>query len=138
MKPVVHYHTNLVLRDVDRHRMFSLVQPLVAVYDSVYMVCPSGMVTDGGSIPRLAWSWIGGPWTGKHRYAVVFHDAGYQADLECYDDRNRRMPEPAKAWVDRMFRDLLIDAGMNMVRANLMYAAVRVGGEGHWTQKAKS
>jgi len=34
---------------------------------------PKGFVTDGASIPRLCWSFIGGPW-GKYGYAAILHD----------------------------------------------------------------
>lgn len=35
---------------------------------------PKGTVVDGASIPSFLWSVIGGPFSGKYRYASVIHD----------------------------------------------------------------
>src|SRR5687768_12025993 len=35
---------------------------------------PKGSVIDGASIPRFAWSFIGGPFEGAYRNASVIHD----------------------------------------------------------------
>lgn len=37
---------------------------------------PKDFITDGASIPRFAWSIIGGPW-GKYGYSAIVHDYLY-------------------------------------------------------------
>jgi len=52
---------------------FSYIDPM-----SNEWVAPKGTVTDGASIPRIAWTIIGGPFEGIYRDAAVIHDAACQ------------------------------------------------------------
>ena len=73
---------------------------------------PKNWVVDGASIPRFAWTIIGGPFEGKYRNASVVHD------VEC--DRKQ------SAWEDvhEMFYNAMRAAGVSEIRAKIMYAAV--------------
>lgn len=42
---------------------------------------PKGSIVDGASIPRIAWSFIGGPFEGPYREASVIHDVACSAKL---------------------------------------------------------
>ncbi|HEX8449520.1 MAG TPA: DUF1353 domain-containing protein [Allosphingosinicella sp.] len=75
-------------------------------------VVPSGTMLDGASIPSPFWSFIGGPWEGKYRNASIIHDF--------YCDRKTR---PWQA-VHRVFYNGMISAGVDPVRASIMYYAV--------------
>lgn len=73
---------------------------------------------DGASVPRIAW-WIGHPMTPRFQRAALIHDIFYGFRV------NRRQ-------ADWLFNDLLQEDGVNEIRANVMCAAVRVGGWFHY------
>jgi Protein of unknown function (DUF1353) len=75
-------------------------------------VAPKGQVVDGASIPRFAWTLIGGPFEGKYRDSSVIHDVGCD-----------------KHWapwqvVHDVFYMGMITSGVEEWRAKVMYAAV--------------
>jgi hypothetical protein len=76
----------------------------------------AGFVSDGASIPRAAWSLVGGPWDGKYRNAAVIHDVG------CTNHRY--------SWQDthRLFYEAMMDSGVSQSLAYTMYYAVLLGG----------
>lgn len=56
-------------------RSMTLTQPLRYIDPkNVDWVAPEGSTVDGASIPKIAWSIIGGPFEGKYRAASVIHD----------------------------------------------------------------
>ena len=73
---------------------------------------PKGSVVDGASIPRLAWSIIGGPFEGSYRNASVIHD------VACVE---RKL-----AWQDvhLAFYTAMRAANVNQWTARIMYGAV--------------
>jgi hypothetical protein len=77
-------------------------------------VAPKGSVVDGASIPPELWSSvIGTPFVGDYRRATVLHDVACQQRVE-----------PHKA-VHRMFYEAMIADGVDEIRAQVMYLAVR-------------
>ena len=85
---------------------------------------PKGFVTDFASVPRLFWNVLAP--TGKHSFAAIVHDyLYYRGEIEdgvpC-----------TKAYADLVFREALREAGVNKVRRNLMYWAVKYFGNGVW------
>jgi hypothetical protein len=98
------------LPDGRRMRLLSgitFVDPIGTRWDA-----PRGSVVDGASIPKVAWSVVGGPFEGKYRNASVIHD------VAC--DKKEREWET----VHRAFYDAMITSGVSPLRAKLMYAAV--------------
>jgi hypothetical protein len=73
---------------------------------------PAGYVSDGASIPRIAWSIIGDPWGGDYRNAAIIHD------VAC--DRKQR---PWEA-VHLTFYYAMLAAGVSNFQAKVMYTAV--------------
>jgi hypothetical protein len=73
---------------------------------------PNGWVVDGASIPKIAWSVIGGPFEGRYRNASVIHD------VSC--------DKKEKAWeaVHEVFYWAMLASGVEKWRAKVMYAAV--------------
>lgn len=73
---------------------------------------PAGWIIDGASIPRIAWSLIGGPFEGKYRDASVIHDVGCD--------------QKTKPWesVHEVFYWAMRASGVKRRRAKIMYAAV--------------
>ncbi|MEW8279795.1 MAG: DUF1353 domain-containing protein [Candidatus Thiodiazotropha sp.] len=76
-------------------------------------IVPKGYVVDGASIPKSTWSIIGGPWSGRYRNAAVLHD--WMCD-ETISNSN---------YVHRLFYDVLLESGVNTIKAKIMYIAVR-------------
>jgi len=73
---------------------------------------PTGTRIDGASIPRVLWTLVGSPFTGRYRRASVLHD------VACVE-RSR----PWRA-VHRMFYFACRCGGMGELKAKLMFAAV--------------
>jgi hypothetical protein len=73
---------------------------------------PKGHTIDGASIPRVFWTFIGGPFEGKYRNASVLHD--YECDVK---------QRPSRA-VHRMFYNACRCGGVEALKAKVMFAAV--------------
>lgn len=84
---------------------------------------PRWMATDFASVPRPVW-WFAAPW-GRHGHAAVVHDAGY-----FLQDRSRRE-------YDRIFREAMAVLDTPVLRATLMYWAVRLFGGFAWRANAR-
>ena len=81
---------------------------------------PAGVASDGGSIPRFAWSWCS-PLDGRYLHIYVLHDWLFETHFI------------TRAQADRTLLDLLILAGMRRTQAYAIYCAVRVFGGSHWS-----
>jgi hypothetical protein len=75
-----------------------------------------GFQTDGASIPRVLWSLIGSPFTGKYIGAAVVHDVGCTTKKYSWQVTHR------------MFYDAMLDSGVSEHTAKIMYYGVRFGG----------
>lgn len=80
---------------------------------------PAGFITDGASIPRYLWPFIGSPFTGKYLWPAVFHDHAYGT------------VGTKKRQADLMFHAAMLEEGVPKVQAGLMLAGLVVGG--HWS-----
>lgn len=74
---------------------------------------PKGFMSDGASIPKIFWSWIGGP-TGRYFYAAVLHDWLYY----------KKIYKRAKA--DKIFYEAMGVLGVPNWKRSMMYMAVRM------------
>ena len=84
---------------------------------------PTGFVTDMASIPRVFWSALRPD--GTYAYAAIIHDYLYWYQT-C-----------TRADADKVFKHAMEDLGVEPSKIDLIYAAVRVGGESAWnTNKA--
>jgi hypothetical protein len=84
---------------------------------------PAGFITDGGSIPRFFWRFIGHPMESEYIDRYIEHDYDYQTG------RVKRKT------ADKKLRDGLAADGMGWVKRNLVYSAVRVFGRSHYNNK---
>lgn len=91
-------------------------------------VIPRGFVTDLASVPRLFWTAF--PPCGKYTIAAVLHDYLYWVQQESCD----------RECADNILLLAMEEARVNLVTRNSIYAAVRLGGQGSWSdnQKLKS
>jgi hypothetical protein len=83
-------------------------------YGAIYV--PSGMVTDGASIPRMFWA-IMGP-MGDYFKASVVHDFLY----------SRYNKEFSRKEADLIFKEAMFNTGVPWYRRNTIYKAVRLFG----------
>lgn len=102
-------------RRMELLKSFQYTDPASAVWDA-----PQGWIVDGASIPRLAWSIIGGPFEGKYREASVIHD------VAC--DKKERMWQQ----VHKTFYTAMLASDVDPIKAKIMYAAVYYFGP-RWT-----
>lgn len=99
------------------HTEFKLIEDYTYVdKDGQRWTAPSGTVVNGASIPRVAWSIIGGPWDGEYRNAAVIHDFMCDNEIESSD------------FTHRVFFEAMMASNVSDSLAKLMYYAVRKGG----------
>ncbi len=81
----------------------------------------SGFKTDGASIPRWAQWFAGEPFEPDYLQAAVLHD-WYSKSVR-----------PVYGWLQtqRMFREVLLQSGVSLGKANLLYGGV-LAGSGKW------
>lgn len=73
---------------------------------------PTGLITDGASIPMPFWSVSGGPFEGLYREAAVVHDAGCCAQMQPWED------------VHHMFYNAMRCSGVEESKAKTLFLAV--------------
>ena len=73
---------------------------------------PIGFLTDGATIPRIFWSWIGSP-TGEYTPAAVVHDFCCKEYGSPYHK------------TDFIFRECMFVLGVPYLKRTIMYLAVR-------------
>ncbi len=85
---------------------------------------PAGTITDGASIPSLFAHFFGGKLNEKHLYAAIVHDA------YCAIANEGGPVYQVERWEDthRMFHKACLANGTERIKANTMYAGVRLGG----------
>lgn len=89
------------------------------------LTIPCGFQSDGCSVPRIFWRVIFPPLDNKAIRAGIIHDYIY-----------RTHPKGWTKWqADREFRTLLLKDGVTMIRANLAFAGVVIGGRKAWKNK---
>lgn len=97
----------------DDGRSMTLLEPFgYRDPSAVHWPAPAGSLVNGASIPRVFWSLIGGPFSGRFRRASVVHD------VACID-RTRPWRQ-----VHRMFYDACRCGHVGVVKAKTMYYAV--------------
>ncbi len=107
------FHGNIITKWLPDGRKMELLETLVFIdprgkkWDA-----PKGHIIDGASIPELAWSLAGGPYSGKYRNASVVHD------VAC--DR-RRQDWRLVHWI---FYEAMLASGVPESEARIKYMAV--------------
>lgn len=91
------------------------------------LTVPRGFVTDLGSVPWFAQSYVGTEHPALNPAALV-HDYGYAEEGDIFHGRAPLTREE----VDDLFRDILVACGMRPSQAWVLHRAVRVGGRSHW------
>ena len=87
------------------------------------IVIPKGFVSDGGSVPRILWTFID-PW-GPASKAFWLHDWLYHTQ-----DRTRLVS-------DAILLEAMEVLGVNWLKRELIYNGVRIGGWVAWNEHTK-
>lgn len=98
------------------------------VYDSPRetIVVPEGMTFDGASVPRLL-RWFAQPMEPRLVAAALVHDLLYRRKPALNTGEKLRRID-----ADRVFLRILLEDGERVLRAWILFAAVRVGGWVAW------
>jgi hypothetical protein len=98
-------------------RCIVLTRPFAAKTSLGMVTAPAGFVSDGGSIPRFAWSIIGHP-LDEYLEDTVIHDFMYSPLNTTFD----------RAEADFVFKELMWNHDISRPKLIAMYAAVRMFG----------
>lgn len=109
-----HRPPNLLPVEYEGLELYQLFENYVTTNGNYILSEPAGLLVDGASVPRIAWSYV--PPDGRHRRASFAHDVHY-----C----RKTLP---KKLADQMFYDMLIEDGVPRWRAGIMYRAVHYFG----------
>lgn len=117
--PIIHY--------TGKDGEWELVEPYQITVKQAIITIGEGFRTDGASIPRLPLTrWIiGEPMEGEYLPAALIHDGLYSAEIF------------KREICDGIFLVLLKRCGINIIKRNLMYYAVRIGGGAVWARHTK-
>ncbi|ARD45128.1 DUF1353 domain-containing protein [Colwellia sp. PAMC 21821] len=96
---------------------FSFTDP-----NGMIWLAPKNRDIDGASIPKLVWSFIGSPFSGKYRNASVIHDIACEDKIRTWES------------VHLAFYYAMRASGVNSVKAKVMYAVVYHAGP-RWPHK---
>lgn len=87
---------------------------------------PAGFVCDGASIPKVFWSIIGSPMTGKYVQAAILHDFLYY--IQTFSREHS----------DKIFLNAMKILGVSRLKRKIIYWAVRIGGKWAWNNHQKT
>ncbi|MDH1632453.1 DUF1353 domain-containing protein [Pseudomonas mosselii] len=78
----------------------------------LFWLAPKDTVSDGASIPKVAWGVVGGPLDGQYRQAAIIHDVACVKRTRSWQDTHRAFYTGMRA------------AGIGETQAKVMYGAV--------------
>ena len=117
---------SLIVKFLLGRREIELLKPFRYYGAPRLITAPAGFICDGASIPRWAWTTIGGPFTGKYREAAVIHDWLYRSGLVTRKE------------ADKIFEEAMEILGVSLWRRKVMHRAVRIGAGKKWKEYRSS
>ena len=116
------YKSDLIVKPIPDGETWELVEDFeVTINTHTVIIVPKGFNTDFASIPKIFWTMIGSPARGKYRKGAVIHDYLYALGIV-----------PRKTCDDILYECMISD-GVPLLKAYLIYSAVRIGG--YWSYK---
>jgi len=110
----------IILKKID-YKSYEVCEELWYITKvGVRIIVPKGFLTDGASIPRLAWRIIGSPFTGKYTGGSLVHDWLYHTQT-C-----------TRSYADSIFKEAMEVSGVSWLKRNSMWLAVRTFGFIPW------
>lgn len=107
-------------------QVYELVEPLVYENEVMVVQVNPKFDFDAISIPKVMWSLVDSPFTGKAVRAAVLHDALYASEWFARDV------------CDKLFLEAMESDGVSWIKRNLMYNAVRAFGWTVWKGHEKA
>ena len=107
----------------EQGNVYTLLEDVVIIWKNKVLVVPAGFKSDGASVPRFFWRFLGHPFDRHHLRAGVRHDYRYACGVVPRKD------------CDRMYRNDLKADGLGFIKRNLEYIGVRVFGRSHYNGK---
>lgn len=107
-------------------QVYELVEPLVYENEVMVVQVNPKFDFDAISIPKVMWSLVDSPFTGKAVRAAVLHDALYASEWFARDV------------CDKLFLEAMESDGVSWIKRNLMYYAVRAFGWTVWKGHEKA
>ena len=92
-------------------------------HKNTLITIPKDFIYDGASIPKILWSITTAPFTSSVDNAACVHD--YIYSKECTLDIDRKA-------ADTILYDILLENGIDKVRATLAFFVVRIFGQFSW------
>jgi len=106
-----------VISEEDGRPKFRLLEDFVFTDpNGLEWTTPKGWEVDGATIPKLAWSLVGGPMSGRYLHASIIHDRYCDTESRTTHDTHRNFYYGMRA------------KGVDERKAKLMYTAVRLFG----------
>ena len=99
-------------------QVYILLEDLVYECDRFTITVKKGFDFDAISIPKVFWTLVDSPFTGRAVRGATVHDALYASQV---------LP---KNVCDEVFLAAMKDDGVSYIKRNAMYMAVKVGGKG--------
>lgn len=127
----VFFISDLDVRHIDDNKWRLLHDYFVSieVKDKIYLLhVPASFTTDFCSVPRLPFAYL--LLGGIAQHAGLMHDALYSAfpNIQMRDITEQMPFIYSRAWADKMFLIGLKKLGVNLIKRQLMYWAVRSHG----------
>jgi hypothetical protein len=100
---------------------YKLYKDIEYVYNGKRITVLKGFITDGASIPKMLWAFVGSPYIGNYVEAAVIHDALY-----AYKRKFTRKE------ADAVFDQIMKESNVSDFKRFIIWAAVRLFGYPAW------
>ena len=88
--------------------------------EEISVIVKGGFITDGASVPKFLWRFIGSPFTGNYTSSSIIHDSLYGSHVT------------TKEVADSLFLEMLEVEGVSYWKRTLMYLGVSWFGQSSW------
>lgn len=135
----------------NRRILHELARNFVVRFNDTEWIIPEGFFTDGASIPRIAYSIAGGPYSDSYVYAAFLHDWLYSVHARDWLKKLAHLKHHETSWdialyersrpinrqsADYLLYQLMMETGQPRYRARYFYTAVRANILYQWREDA--
>lgn len=126
---MIKYRGYPILKPIPESNRYELQESLHVVYttdegDIKAALVPKGYITDGASIPKALWSFVGSPYSPRFMTAAIVHD--WHCDIRAGKIKMPKSYNPSVDEMSDLFFELLSADGVSLGKALSMEAAVRI------------
>ncbi len=113
------------VEELSPYRVITTAELSYTTKEGVTHTVGIGFKTDGASIPRILWPFIGSPFTGRYRKPALTHDELYTTQ------------KTTRLYADQVFLEGMEDRAVSFWKRRAMYIGVRIGGWYNWNKQKK-